>query len=316
MTRLPFFSTTSKLQMPRRHFQHYIPRLILKNFAYDDTRIWTYSHSDGLQQKRIGSVFGKRHLYSMKTIDQTNPKSHSFELSEFEQSIQKDPRPYETSIINRIETATDPIIQHMIEQVKHRRQPIRNFEDVCTLQEFLYLTARRTPESQEQVFRCEYTKLEDLAFEMLKTQIADDQEFSFTSSNEMYLKVPVAKRIRNLVRENSLARFAAGVDRLADVRNFCENTELQILYCHNTAKRFVIGSYGYAIVTLTSRKGGFTRSAVFPISSEIAIRIITNPQQGYALSPIFPFPYPSDKRRHRRAKPYDSWTFKGVGPKI
>ena len=240
--------------MPRRHFQHYIPQFILRNFAYDDRRIWTYSHSNGLQSRQIDSVFGKRHLYSMKTIDETNPASESFELSKFEQSVRKDPGPYDENLIGKLEDASAPIIQHLIDQVRQGRKPIENFEDVCTLQQFLYLSARRTPESQEQVFGCEYVKIEDFALERFRDQFADDHEVVVSSPTELFQQYPVGERIRNIVRENSLAQFAAGVDRKRDIRAFCENTDLLILYCHDTEKRFVIGSYGYAIVTSTSKK--------------------------------------------------------------
>ena len=275
--------------MPRRQFQHYIPRFILRNFAYDDSRLWTHSHSNGLQRKQIDSVFGKRHLYSIKTVNETGRSVESFELSKFEQRIQKDPGPYDKNAIGRLEDTTAPIIQHLIEQVKRGCNPIIKNDDLWVLKQFLYLSFRRTPESQERIFGREIAERDERAFESIRKQVAGDPRFAFTSPEEMFQKFPFTRRIRDMARENSFARIAAGVDGQESTRDFCENTELNFLFCHNTARRFIIGSQGYAVVTSTSQESGFMRSTVFPISPEIAVLIVHNSQRGYKMIPIPPY---------------------------
>lgn len=275
--------------MPRRQFQHYIPRFILRNFSYDESRLWTYSHSSGLLTKQIDSVFGKRHLYSIKTVDETARSVESFELPKFEQRIQKDPEPYERNVIGRLEATTAPIIQHLIEQVKHGCKPVITNDDLYVLRRFLFLAASRTPDSQERVFGSLNAKQDIRAFEHFQTQVSGDQRFTFASSEDMFQRFPFMRRVHDMERENSFARFAAGVDGQEYIRSFCENTDLNFQLCRSTARRFIIGSQGYAIVTSITQGNETEKSMVLPLSPEIAVSTAYNPQPGYKMVPIPPY---------------------------
>lgn len=275
--------------MPRRQFQHYIPRFILRNFAYDESRLWTYSHSGGLHHKQIDNVFGKRHLYSIKTVDETARSVKSFELPKFEQRIQKDPEPYERDVIGRLEAATAPIIQYLIEQVKRGYKPVIKNDDLYVLRRFLFLAASRTPDSQERVFGSLNAKQEKRAFENFRAQVSGDPRFTFASPEEMFQKFPFMRRVKDMEKENSFARFSAGVDGKEYIRMFCENTELNFLLCRNTARRFIVGSQGYAVVTSISPESEPTKSMIFPISPEIAVSAAYNSQPGYKMISISPW---------------------------
>ena len=199
--------------MPRRNFQHYIPRFFLNGFSCDGSHIWTFSRRDGLQRRRVENVFGEQHLYSQKTVDRTNRASKSFELTKFEQSVQKDPRPYERDAIGKLESAAAPIVRHLIDQLRHGRiPPMRNTADILTLQRFLYLSARRTPESQIRVFADLYREADRSAFQRIRNSVPYNDEYSFETAEELYCQFPIARRIRDIHRENVAAQFAAGVE--------------------------------------------------------------------------------------------------------
>ena len=273
--------------MPRRNFQHYIPRLILKNFSCDGSHIRTFSKRDGLQKRRVENVFGEQHLYSRKNVDRTNRASKSFEPRKFEQSVQKDPGPYERDAIGNLESAAAPIVRHLIEQIRHGRvPPIRNTAEIFILQRFLYLSARRTPESQIRVFADRYREADRSAFQMIRDSVPYNDDYSFETAKELYCQFPIARRIRDIHRENVAARFAAGVDRQDDIEGFCANNDMLILHCQDTSRRFIIGSYGYAIVT-TIGPQGVGRTAVYPIASDVAVRFVKS-ENRYGLCRVFP----------------------------
>ena len=271
--------------MPRRNFQHYIPRFILKNFSDDGCHIWTYSHKDGVQNRRIDSMFGQKHLYSKKTVDRTNRASISPKIDMFEQSVRKDPVPYERNEIGKLESDAAPIVQHLIEQVRRDRlPPIEHFSEITTLQQFLYLSARRTPESHIRVWADWYREADHSAFQQIRDSVPNSPDYSFNTPEELYFRFPIAKRIRDIERENARARFAAGIDRQDDIRNFCANNDLLILHCKNTRRRFIIGSFGYAIV-ITNSSHRFGKTAVFPIAYDMAIRFEES-QGRFGIGPI------------------------------
>ena len=273
--------------MPRRNFQHYIPRFFLNGFSCDGSHIWTFSRRDGLQRRRVENVFGEQHLYSQKTVDRTNRASKSFELTKFEQSVQKDPRPYERDAIGKLESAAAPIVRHLIDQLRHGRiPPMRNTADILTLQRFLYLSARRTPESQIRVFADLYREADRSAFQRIRNSVPYNDEYSFETAEELYCQFPIARRIRDIHRENVAAQFAAGVDRQDDIEGFCANNDMVILHCQDTSRRFIIGSYGYAIVTTIGAQG-VGRTAVCPVASDVAIRFVKS-ENRYGLCRVFP----------------------------
>ena len=269
-------------------FQHYIPQFILRNFSHNKKNIWTYSAPKGLEERTIKTVFGQRHLYSEKAVDFRNRASRSIDPKTFEQSIRKDPEPYDRNVIGRMETTAAPIVEHLIERTRLGRQPIRNFEQVSLLQQFLYLTARRTPESQINVLGDSYRDADEWAFRRIKSRV-DDKQYSFDSIDEMYRLNPTTRRIREIARENHSAEFAAGISPAmqADIRRFCEDTGLLILSCRRAQRQFIIGSYGYAIVVRTSTTSDYSKAAVFPLSPDVAIVITDHPKK-YGVGDIFP----------------------------
>lgn len=69
-----------------------------------------------------------------------------------------------------------------------------------------------------------------------------------------------------------MAGYSAGVNMEPDIENFCADNGIVILACNDTPRRFIIGSFGFGIVTTHGTKG-FGRVFVFPIAPDIAIRL-------------------------------------------
>ena len=260
-------------------YQHYIPQFILRNFSCDEgVYIWTYTRNDGVARKKIERIFGGRHITSLKSIDTTNRSSRSSTLKTFEQSIRKDTGIYERDIIGALETDAAPIIHRIIDLARREQLPQLNSKEANILKHFFLLSARRTPESQ---VRMRTTDNRDLAFDLMK-QKADQDDVPFGDMDEMYRRIPSVRKINDIVMENTDARLAAGVlpNMGVEAEKFCRQVGLQVLYCGRTRRRFVIGSYGYAIVT-RHLETKCDRVAFFPVSPEVAISLTDLPHEEY-----------------------------------
>ena len=258
-------------------YQHYIPQFILGNFSCDEgVCIWTYKRNDGVARKKIERIFRGRHITSLKSIDTTNRSSRSSTLKTFEQSIRKDTRIYERDIIGALETDAAPIIHRIIDFARREQLPQLNSKEANILKHFFFLSARRTPESQA---RMRTTDNRDLAFDLMK-QKADQEDVPFDDRDEMYRRIPPVRRINDITMQNTDAKLAAGVlpNMGMEAEKFCRKVGLQVLYCGRTRRRFVIGSYGYAIVTRHLEKK-CDRVAFFPVSPEVAISLTDLPHE-------------------------------------
>ena len=256
--------------------QHYISRFILQNFSDDGVRIWTCARGDTPNKQKIERVFRGSHITSLKTIDTSNRASKSFNLKTFEQSIRKNKEIYEQNIIGRLESETAPIIKSILNRAPHMQFPDLSSEETNAVKQFLLLSARRTPESQAAM---RTTNNPDRAFDLFK-QKADEEHIPFGEKDEMYHLFPPIKRINDIVLENTDASFAAGVIpkiRLA-TENICREVGIAVTY--STRRRFIIGSYGYAIVT-RCLETGYDKVAYFSVSPSVAISLTRRPDRAY-----------------------------------
>ena len=204
-----------------------------------------------------------RHSYTRQEIDVENRSSRSKDPKRFEQSIRKD-YVYE-ELIGKKETAAAPVLEKVIERARRRKCRQLSLSETVALKEFIFLTARRTPESQARVI----AKCAGLFYAVVK-DLADDQDFPLPSEEELKTS-GVIRRIEDMVLSNSDARFAAGdmshVQKM--YRAFVHDTCLRIVVCEGR-RRFIIGSHGFAIVT--ARNGPkYSRFSVFPIAPDVAV---------------------------------------------
>ena len=224
-------------------YDHYIPQFILRNWSIDRTHIWTYSRKSGVQRKRIDKVFGGRNLYARKSIDSTNSASTSADPRKFRQSVRSDPHPYDRDTMGPLESAAAPIIKRIIVRVKRGHRPLESRRDAEILQQFLFLTVRRTPESQQRIFEDSTKQADELGLAILNDRLKDSQyDYSFQSLEDLHEQFPHTEIVRDVVRSNTLAQFSAGATPKlrAEIKRFCEETGFLILSTNDTPGQFIV----------------------------------------------------------------------------
>ncbi len=245
---------------PKNH--HFIPRLTLRQFSEDRKHLWVYDHRES-RLGNIDKVFVSRHLYTRQEVDVGSRSSRSEDPKRFEQSIRKD-YVYEESI-GKIESAAAPVLEKVIGRARCRKCPQLSLSETEALKEFIFLTARRTPESQARAS----AKSDGLYYAVARA-LADDQGFPMPSEEEM-MKSGVHRRLEQVVLSNADARFAAGdMGHIQEAyRAFFHDTSLCIVLSERR-RRFIIGSHGFAIVTVCEGQR-YNRFSVFPIAPDVAI---------------------------------------------
>lgn len=119
---------------PKR--QHYVPRLLIKNFLNQDGRVW-------LGDTGTGRVFctGPGNAF----VDSEQYTRYGFGPD----AEEKDYR-YEEAISN-LESEVGPVVAEIVDSVRRRRPPKLSGREVCAIQRFILLQARRTAESRRRV---------------------------------------------------------------------------------------------------------------------------------------------------------------------
>ena len=192
-------------------FDHYIPQFVLRNWSDNETSIWTYSTKDGAKRRRIDKSFGKYNLTAYKSVDSSNRSSRSLDPKRFRQSVKNDPEPYDKKIIQPLESKAALIIERMVKRTQLGVRPIDCANDAAILQQFLFLTARRTPESQARAFGDRAKQADNLALFILNRKLQESEyDLSFHSVEDLHERYPPTKIVRDIVRSTTLARFAAG----------------------------------------------------------------------------------------------------------
>ena len=163
--------------------QHYNPQLILRNYSNAGRHVWSYCKADGLAYRRIDKVFVARHLYTRKSIDNNNKASQSPDPSTFRQSIRRD-YGYEMQI-GKIETEAAPVVKRIIAQAQLQQCPQLSPEQSAAWKKFAFLTARRTPESQDRARALCGTDDPDLFYNVAKA-VASRDSFPLPDKDQLY----------------------------------------------------------------------------------------------------------------------------------
>ena len=218
--------SSDRHEMSNPKNQHYIPRLILRRFSTDGKHLWTYNHDEGVMWRKIKKAFVERHIYTRNAVDTDNMASHSDDPKTFKQSITHD-YVYENTI-SELESTAAPIIQRIVEHARRRECPRLSSSQSMVLKRFIFLAARRTPESQARVRSAN----EPDVFYRAAKAVADRQGFPLPDRDRLYEDRRVAV-LENVVTRNSNASFAAGDVSCVreEIERFCRDTGIQILFC-------------------------------------------------------------------------------------
>ena len=217
---------------PRR--QHYIPKVLLKNFLNDGGYLWIGNkHERKIYKASPTDVFVKRDLYTKYDIVRSS-KSYEYEKR-----------------FSEMERIAAPVINKIIEMARNEKWSILSPDDYRIWKEFFITIARRTPESQARVSKAGDR---DVFWLALKDR-ADKENFALGDRETLY-QDPRILEIKKQVESNVDARFAVGdSDRVKKETNrFSLETGLHIARIRNPRRSFCIGSHGLSIVCASHQK--------------------------------------------------------------
>ena len=257
--------------------QHFIPKLILREFAKNGESVWVYTNQRGIKRRNIDTVFVRRHLYTRKSVDIVSRASRSTDPRTFEQSIRKDDFVYD-QMITKMETKAAPVLKQVVQQARLCESPHLSPDQAAVLKEFVFLMARRTPEAQDRVRSKDHDN--GWFYDIVKS-VADSKKHPLPSRDHLYRDDPRYEKFESLALSNVSAQFAAGVypEMKKEVRRFCRETGIQVLL-RAPRHGFIIGSHGISIsVQYKSENKRYGAVGVLPVAPDVAIGPTLTPNQ-------------------------------------
>ena len=116
--------------------QHYIPKMLLKNFCDDSGQLSVFNKVEKkLYRRKPEDVFVKRHLYTLKNA---KDRSENYEVEEE---------------FSRLESLADPVIQSIIKCARKRKLPDLSLENWNIVKRFYLALVRRNPEFMETILK-------------------------------------------------------------------------------------------------------------------------------------------------------------------
>ena len=250
---------------PRR--QHFIPRMLLKNFCDASGLLWV-SHESRAYRSKPRKVFVQRDLYTKYDL---SPR-HDTSLEEWFDSI---PRSYEhEAYLSIVESKATPAVRQIIRQARKKRCPQLPGDLRDAWERFLFAIARRTPESQARV---SLGKGFDDIFYDVSAELAHKQDFPLADKATLY-RDPRVRELRDMVKTNNDGRLAAGVDPrvVGEEAKLLRETGLHVVVICIPGKEFVLGSHGIAIV---EDDHGSPSGSWLPIAPDIAVGVTDRPDR-------------------------------------
>ena len=257
--------------------QHFIPKLILREFARNGESVWVYTNQRGIERRNIDTVFVRKHLYTRKSVDIVSRASRSTDPRTFEQSIRKDDFVYD-QMITKMETKAAPVLKQVVQQARLCESPHLSPDQAAVLKEFVFLMARRTPEAQDRVRSKDHDN--GWFYDIVKS-VADSKKHPLPSRDHLYKDDPRYEVFESLALSNVSAQFAAGVypEMKKEVRRFCRETGIQVLL-RAPGHGFIIGSHGISIsVQYKSENKRYGAVGALPVAPDVAIGPTLTPNQ-------------------------------------
>ena len=232
--------------------QHYIPKMLLKNFCNSDGHLWVGDKETGaIYCSSPQRVLKKNHLYTKYQVSETSRK--------FE------PSPEYEIALGEIEEKAAPVLTKIITELRKFSRIELSAEDRTIVNRFLFAMARRTPESQA---RLNTSTDYGSTFYGAAKGIADDQKYDLPAEEKL-LELPGYEKLVNLSQHNFNAEFAAGTNyRMKEhEERFCRETFLSFVVIKVPKRSFMIGSHGITIVEFRRD----SKQSFLPIAHDICI---------------------------------------------
>lgn len=242
--------------------QHYIPKMLLKNFCDDEGGLWVVDQKRGNCYRSVpGKVFVQRNVNTRHVwIEGTDSYEHELALS-------------------RIESDAEVAVSSVMQQARAGCNPRLDEDLDRKLKEFVIAMARRTPESQERIFRDPGRNFEEMFNSVLKDRLANagfevpDQDFLDSD--------PDVLRIRRTMKANVRAQFAAGDHDVLqkDSESFVRETGWGVALICMPKRSFVIGSHGLTVIGEDASLAG----SWLPVAHDVALLVTAVRDRGFRL---------------------------------
>ena len=254
---------------PKR--QHYIPKMLLRNFGNDAGKLWVGDKSqDKIYSTTPGNVFVESNFYTRYAFDRV-PENCKYQ--EFSNAIEKGFE-YEEAFC-ALEGKADPVVRRIIQLARNIKCPELSREENAIFKQFVIALARRTPESQKRLSSCEDR---DVFYEASKAR-SDELSYNLPDRETLYQDFHIRK-LKECIESNVHARFAAG--DIPNERNetalFCREVGLRVARICMPQRSFVIGSHGLTIVPL-DHKSSPMRGSLIPIAHDVIVQITPFPDK-------------------------------------
>ena len=251
--------------------QHYVPKMLLKNFCDDGGQLWVGDKTqDKIYSTTPDNVFVKGDLYTRHAFGHI-PDNYEYET--FSSAIRKSYE-YEEAI-SVLESKAAPVVRLIIQLARNIKCPELSPEENIAFKQFVIALARRTPESQERVSS---GGDRDSFYEVSKTR-ADELDYDLPDQETLY-QDPRIRKLKECIESNVNASFAAGdsPNERNEVERFCRDVGLRVARICIPKRSFVIGSHGSTIVP-PDHKGSPMRGSLIPIAHDVIVQITPFPDK-------------------------------------
>ena len=254
---------------PKR--QHYIPKMLLRNFCNDNDKLWVGDKSqDKIYSTTPDNVFVESNFYTRYAFDRV---PENCEYQEFSNAIEKGYE-YEEAL-SALEGKADSVVRIIIELARKMKCPELSPEQETAFKQFVMALARRTPESQKRV---SLGGDRDIFYEASKAR-ADELNYNLPDREILYQDLRIRK-LKECIESNVNARFAAG-DRpniQSEVARFCREVGLRVARICMPKRSFIIGSHGLTIIPL-DHKSSPMRGSLIPIAHDVVVQMTPFPDK-------------------------------------
>ena len=145
--------------------QHYISKMLLKNFCNDDGKIWVFDKTNcKFYLNTPGNLFIKNNFYTYHRLNAPTYEEPYISITD-EYKFEE--------ILSDIESDSACIFNHIIEQVRQFRIPKLSISDRNTAKHFISTFARRTPEFQNRLLSNTNITPEDAFYEYVINILKD-----------------------------------------------------------------------------------------------------------------------------------------------
>ena len=251
--------------------QHYIPKMLLKNFCDGNDRLWV-EYEGRVFKNTIGKAFVENDLYTKADFNRV-PSGVGYQetLSSITRNYDYEQR------LGEIESAAGPAIRQILERARLGECPKLSASLRKAWKKLPTCLWRVGLRNRKSVYRLsavpKMSSTEQLPASLAKITI-------HCHPRQCCIRMPRILDLQKMVISNADARFAAGDHPKLEeeTARFSRDTGLCVAIIRIPNRGFVIGSHGLAIVEAEHRRDPAAGSWL-PIASDVAVQVTPFPDR-------------------------------------